>query len=171
MVLFVDCAPSSELAKQYRRTLKKHGLRIRVVEKSGRMLKSIMSRSDPFASKHCGHDKCAVCATSAIGCKIRDAVYQISCDMCGESYIGETSRSVGERFSEHYKSYESNKDSSVFVQHVEEMHGGTIQPLRLDLLARCPGDTMKRQVAEAVYINHERLSLNAKEEFGKGPSK
>lgn len=165
-VLFVDSTPNSVLAKQFRSALMKHGLRIRVVEKSGRMLKSILCRSDPFANKNCGNDTCAACATGTIGCKVRDTVYKITCDTCNDTYIGETSRSVGERFNEHLRAYRNKKRSSVFAQHVEEVHEGVMQPLRLDVLARCPGDTMKRQVAEAVFIHHEKPPLNAKEEFG-----
>ncbi len=102
-VLFVDSTPKGELAKRYRETLKEYGLKIRVVEKPGRPLKSMICRSDPFKEKSCGTDGCASCSAGEGRCKTRDAVYKISCNGCNESYIRETSRSIAERFNEHVR--------------------------------------------------------------------
>ena len=59
-------------------------------------------------------------------CKVRDIVYQISClgseedGPCGESYIGESARSLKERIDEHVEKYEKKDKNSVLFKHMEE---------------------------------------------------
>ena len=83
-------------------------------------------------------------------------------------YIGETSRSVGERFKEHYAKYNHAKQSvrqtSVFFDHVQKQHEGRNQPIKLEVEARFPGNAALRQAAEAVVIREKKPALNGKEE-------
>ena len=86
------------------------------------------------------------------------------------TYIGETARSIGERASEHFSKYENKDKNSVFHKHMVERHDAVPQRLALDLLAKCPGDAMLRQVTEAFFINELNptlnTTLNTKEEWG-----
>ena len=101
-VMFVDATPGGALAKQFRDTLTSCGLKIRVVERTGDSIKSLLTKSDPFRTQTCDPNSCGVCsAFPKISCKTRDAVYKITCKGCGEFYIGETSRSIGQRYAEH----------------------------------------------------------------------
>eukprot|EP00112_Aurelia_sp_Birch-Aquarium-sp1_P004910 Seg1555.6 transcript_id=Seg1555.6/GoldUCD/mRNA.D3Y31 product="hypothetical protein" protein_id=Seg1555.6/GoldUCD/D3Y31 len=95
----------------------------------------------------------------------RDAVYEIKCTG-GESYIGETVRSLGERCNEHIKKLERRENSSVFHHLMLEKHKGIKQALSVKLLRTCQSDAMLRQVTEVTHIHAENPELNAKEEWG-----
>jgi len=60
-VMFVDATPCSELAKRIRSAVVETGLRIKVVEKSGTTVKSLLQRSNPFGVDHCGRADCFIC--------------------------------------------------------------------------------------------------------------
>ena len=172
-VMFIDATPNGELAAECKKALKSSELKIRVVERSGQSLRSILSKSDPFQNDSCGKDNCKVCkANPKINCKKRNVVYRMKClgyaknDQREGMYIGETARSIGERASEHLVKYEQNEKNSVFHKHMIEWHGSIPQDINIDILAMCPGDAMLRQVTEAVSINELNPTLNAKEEWG-----
>ena len=175
-VMFVESTPKEELAKKYRQILKEYGLSIKVVEKSGTTMKQCLCRSDPLKKSSCEDVDCRSCSTSTVHCKARDVVYKVSCAGCGAAYIGETSRSLEERFKEHQRKYdndmENNRVSSMkekngpFAMHTYEKHNGMKQQLQVQILATCPGDAMKRQVTEATYIHDQQPELNTKVEWG-----
>jgi hypothetical protein len=165
-VMFVDATPGSVLAKKFRDTLTSCGLKIRVVERTGDSIKSLLTKSDPFRTKTCDPTSCIVCsAFPKISCKTRDCVYKITCKGCGEFYIGETSRSIGQRYAEHCVQQRNQSSSSVFAPHFKTKHGSNQQDLELKVLKSCPGDPMLRQVTEAVHIAIEKPSLNTKQEW------
>lgn len=172
-VMFVDVTPNGELAAECKKALKDSQLKIRVVERSGKSLRNILSKSDPFQNNSCGKDTCKVCRVNPIvNCKTRDVVYRVKCLGCAESngregtYIGETARSIGERASEHLTKYENSEKTSVFYKHMLERHDAVPQEVTVDILATCSGDAMLRQVTEAVFINELNPMLNTKEEWG-----
>ena len=53
-------------------------------------------------------------------------VYETECQVCGERYIGETGRSLGERVEEHEKSVAKSDSKSAFSQH-QEITGHVVQ--------------------------------------------
>ena len=63
-VLFVPSTPGSQLASQYRQTVSKHKVRIRVVERAGKKMKNILQRNDPLSDKACKDNTCFLCTTS-----------------------------------------------------------------------------------------------------------
>ena len=165
-VMFVDATPGSALAKKFKNVLSTCGLKIRVVERTGESVKSLLTKSDPFRTKTCNTTSCVVCSTfPKISCKTRDAVYKITCKGCGEFYIGETSRSIGQRYAEHCSQHMNRTSASVFAPHFKVRHGSSPQELELKILKTCPGDAMLRQVTEAVHIAIEKPSLNTKQEW------
>ena len=123
--------------------------------------------------KRCKQDDCRTCQLNPKdNCKSRDIVYEIKCvgsneENCGEAYIGESARSLGERINEHISKYEKEDKNSMLFKHMKERHGGTKNELSIEKLATCPGDAMLRQVTEAVFISEMAPSLNSKEEWGK----
>ena len=165
-VLFVGATPCSELAKECRGILKDTGLKIKVVERSGKLLKRYLTRSDLFKPLNCESEECCACkANPTLNCKTRDAIYEIKCT-CGEHYVGETARSLGERCNEHIKKLERKEGTSVFHQHMIEKHNGIEQALSIHLLRTCPNDATLKQITEATYIHEKNPGLNAKGERG-----
>ena len=61
-VFFVDATPESKLAEECRKEFKKSGLKVKVVERSGRSIKRTLVKSNPFKKPGCGNTRCQVCA-------------------------------------------------------------------------------------------------------------
>ena len=130
-------------------------------------------KSNPYPRRPCSdREKCALCdIRSEVNCKKRDVVYRVSCtgdhdDKRSGTYVGETSRSLGERYNEHAAKYAADDETSVFSSHMREAHGGDKLPLQVEIISTHPGDAMLRQNTEAVYIREERPALNKKDEYG-----
>ena len=181
---FVDATPNEELAETCRKAFKRGGLKVKVIEKTGRTIRNALVRSNPFKESNCHQDSCKVCSLdSNVHCKEREVLYKLSCQGTNKDnvpcskidYEGETSRSIGERFSEHdYKyNHHDNKvrKQSVFYEHVMKEHNGVNQPIKLEVTARFPGDAALRQAAEAVKIREDQPILNGKEEWTNQPRK
>ena len=82
--------------ERLKRVFKKHG--ISLYPKAGYTIKNAVVRpKDPLDT----NEQCGV-------------VYQCACEVCGESYVGETGRSLGERIAEHQKSVDKGDMSSFF---------------------------------------------------------
>ena len=88
-------------------------------------------------------------------------------------YVGETSRSVAERFDEHKRMLNSNCDStrgkSFMYEHITSVHNGNVPSLNVKVLASCPGDPGMRQAVEAVTIRKNDPILNRKQEWSNEP--
>ena len=172
-VMFVEATPNGQLAKAYRKALKKASLKIRVVERAGKSMKKMLTKSDPFREGKCSQNKCKMCKLdSNTNCKGRGVVYQIKCQGCTESsisdglYVGETARSIGERVNEHLAKYEVKDKNSVFQKHIEEKHKGERQDVKVKVVSSCGNDAMLRQVTEAILIKELNPELNTKDEWG-----
>ena len=182
-MFFVEATPSGALAEACQKKFKDAGLKVKVVERSGSMVKRSIVRSNPFKPKSCERDRCEMCSTHEINCKTREVIYEISCmginkngQPCeGIDYDGETSRSIGERNPEHLRLMSSNKESvrkkSFIFDHAKEEHGGTIPPMKVKIVAQCLGDPGLRQAMEAVLIRDKNPPLNGKEEWTNNPRK
>jgi hypothetical protein len=154
-VMFVDATPNEELAKRCRDAFKAQGLKVKVVERTASTVKRTLVKSNPFKKKGCQKPSCNLCkAGTQLNCKSREVVYKISCGEKGEEckgvdYIGETSRSIAERFDEHFKMMnsecEATRKKSFIHEHVETVHNGTPPPLNVEILASCVGDPSMRQ--------------------------
>ena len=172
-VFFVDATPKMKLAKECQSIFKSTGLKIKVVEKSGKSLKQYLVKSNPFERRKC-MEACDICNTHPyINCKSRDTVYIITCEGCpkGEGvtnndYAGESSRSIGERFREHMEDITEKLMVSHVYPHFAEKHNKIPQQLSLKIIRKYPGNAMLRQAAEAVYIRDNKPLLNSKSEFG-----
>ncbi|CAH1267006.1 Hypp3654 [Branchiostoma lanceolatum] len=89
-------------------------------------------------------------------------IYKISCEQCGEVYVGETERSLGERTEEHQKSVDCSDGISALSQHeLKTKHRITNGPIPdiieiIDLESR----NSHRKIKEAVHIQLERAGMN-----------
>lgn len=103
-------------------------------------------------------------------CKKRELVYCIECAECkGEfKYVGETSRSLGERFLEHFKNLDDS--NSTFYDHKVNIHEGQDLKFKfnVNIINSHTGDPMRRQVAEGVCIDELKPLLNRKDEWSTG---
>ena len=120
-VLFVEQTPGGALAKRIQEAEtdigRKTGYRIRIVENAGSQLKRIFSSTNPWGNGFCQCPDCVVCNQGdeeIQDCKCRNFLYENRCTLCqvgkeGDTfqkdgkgiYVGESSRSLYERSTEH----------------------------------------------------------------------
>ena len=166
-VIFVPCTPNSELLKRMKDKVDDSGLKIKLIEKSGRSLEGLLRTSDPNKERRCNRIDCPVCTTGGKGnCRALNANYQMSCE-CGDHYTGTTTRGGYIRGNEHVKDLQAKNEESDFWRHCRCKHGGEIKNLKMDIIETFKGDALLRQVSEAVRIeraDQERL-INRRREY------
>ena len=156
-VLFVPVTPKSKLKKMYQREIKQSGIRIRVVEKCGRTLKSHLQRSNPFKRRNCGRQDCLVCTTTNSGnCETEGITYENTCDGegCVRRYKGESSYCAYKRGKEHVAKLIGKSDKSPHWKHCERDHAGVMQTFTMRVTGSFKNDAMLRQITEAVQIEN-----------------
>ncbi|KAI8509507.1 hypothetical protein Bbelb_133550 [Branchiostoma belcheri] len=127
------------VTERLKRVYAKHN--VSLYSKPGFTLRNPLVRpNDPLAPS----EKCGV-------------IYKIKCEECGEVYVGETERSLGERTSEHQKSLQQKDCKSALSQHqLQAGHNITTSPISdiieiIDQESRNP----HRKIKEAVHIQLE----------------
>ena len=135
-VLFTAMTPNGKL-KMYENEIRRSGLRIKVVERSGRTLKSQLQTSNPFKQRQCGREDCFICTTSNVGnCYTEGVTYSIDCqstDACRKNaYKGETGSNGYTRGDQHATHLRGrNLNNSPLWRHCVEQHGGRIQQFNM----------------------------------------
>ena len=157
-VLFVPTTPDGELRKMYEREIRRSGIRMKVVEKTGRTLKSQLQTSNPFRETNCGRRDCFVCTTFGQGnCNTESITYRIDCSSECEKgvYKGETAYNAYTRGKEHMSRLAARDlNNSPLWRHCLEQHGGETQTFLMSVTGTYRNDTMLRQITEAVQINN-----------------
>ena len=138
-VLFVEQTKGGELARRMRQAEEKlsrmTGWKIKIVEKSGRTLKQILVKSNPWATGMCDRLDCYPCSAGDADkdCHKRNILYESSCIPCNNKaltrvYVGESSRSSYERGGEHASDYKNSKSDSHMLKHATNDHPGEPRP-------------------------------------------
>ena len=152
--------------------------KLKLVEQAGTMLKSILTSSDPWASRPCQHPQCSTCIGERTGdCRVRLVVYVNSCSICRDKgkdsdYIGESARSMLERSLEHQRDALNTAKTSHIRTHVRDEHPKKLTEVldvfRMNILKRVTSP-LERQVREAVEIARAPAgsTLNLKEEYNR----
>ena len=133
------------ISERLKRVFKKHG--VSLYSKAGQTIRqSLVRPKDPLDPP----EQCGV-------------IYQTDCDVCGEIYVGETGRSLGERTVEHQKSIDKQDMKSALSQHQEQTghRVNNITPLseKIKIIAKEPRD-YHRKIVEAIEIHLKKASLN-----------
>ena len=166
-VIFIPCTPNSELLKKMKEKVDESGLKIKLVEKSGKSLEGLLRTSDPKKERRCNRIDCPVCTTGGKGnCRTLNANYQMTCE-CEDQYTGTTTRGGYTRGKEHLKDLEEKNKDTDFWRHCQYKHGGQIKKLKMNIIETFKGDALLRQVSEAVRIertDQERL-INRRKEY------
>ena len=160
-VMFVQATPKSELRRRL-------GMKIRIIEKAGATIKSLLQRSNPFGIMKCGHDQCKMCNQDGDDdCRTRGCVYEYVCVDCQRRYRGQTGRSISERDKEHMEAWDKGNNECPFQRHSNLYHNGDRFTTRLNILAKCYGKPSKRMITEAVLIDEmtDEMTMNNKSEW------
>ena len=65
-VIFVPYTESSKLKKMYQNEIKKSNCKIKVIEKSGRTLKNILKKTNPFKEDRCKRQDCFIVVVKVV---------------------------------------------------------------------------------------------------------
>jgi hypothetical protein len=188
-VLFIEFSKGGSLQKCMRGVLDKLtpmlGFRVRVTERGGTTLGSLLSNKNLWSGEACGREDCRPCKQEGDKkepCTTRNIVYESECGTCNPEgsrkvadrkslaesrdvpslYVGETARSLKERSGEHWADAEGGKEESHMVEHQVLAHGGGVHPsFNFKVVKHC-GSSLERQVREAVRIQMRGLVLNKK---------
>ena len=151
------------------RFAKRRGLKISVTFTPGRKLQDIFCKSRPLDGSKCTSNNCNICQMleDNVNCETSHPVYMITCNLCNEVYIGESSRTLSHRLSEHLR-YARNPNSTSYrdealAVHYRNQHAGLQPSLSFKLLA-VERSTITRKINEALYIQRLNPQLNDKKE-------
>ena len=161
------------LQQRYQEEIDRRGLKIRVVEKSGRSVKSMLQRSNPFRPEKCDRPSCLVCGTGGKGaCDKEGITYAITCMTCAENgieriYHGETSKNAFTRGKRHTDDFVRKSKDSVMWRHCRMDHNGEVQNFTMSAKGLYRNDPMLRQIAEAVAQRNASAGtlINSKSEW------
>ena len=148
------------------------GSRVRVVVRSGIMVRRVLTKSNPWAGGDCGRKKCLPCLNKdgKTDCFTKNVVYSLECITCEEAkedggkkattcYIGETSRSLHCRAVEHCDWYRGKKENNPMFKHAVDAHGGEIDKVRFRMkILKQHFTAMSRQIHESVAIARRSTS-------------
>ena len=195
-VMFVDQTPGGELAAKLRELFLRLeptvGFYVKVVEKTGRSLRSMFPLNSLWDGASCGREEgCRTCYQGAEvipNCTTQSVLYENFCSVCvpgagkkGEVlsreleegnpalYVGETSRSILERTREHWKGYEGKKEDNHIFKQQAIVHGGAPAKFTMRVVGKYKS-ALCRQVGEAVRIEMRGGAgaiLNSKSEYNR----
>ena len=95
--------------------------------------------------------QCSFNIKDAFTCKSSGLVYAISCRRCSAVYIGETGRTLRERFGEHLRSIEKNLPGFPVAEHFNA-NGNTLQDAQVRGVMLCGGNKLrKRQEMRLIF--------------------
>ena len=109
---------SDHLNHQIRRTLAKHDIQARLVNPRGRTIKDLRRLPDASPVKIC-HNKS--CPAPGI-CQQSNVVFVATCILCGEFYVGKTTRKLHDRAREHVLSASKRNNNTALGNHYRERH-------------------------------------------------
>ena len=188
-VLFVPPTPGGALAKQMqlREIQINSGTddRIKVVERGGQKLRSILVQKNPYPKMPCHRELCPFCGSTLVSnpakstnlpCNTPGVGYQITCLSCKEQdhiarYEGETGRPAVTRGIEHIREIMAEKTKNPMVKHQELKHPGKKVTFEFGLTRKFK-DPLTRQAEEGLRISRHTKSstiLNSKSEFNHPP--
>ena len=170
-VLFVPCTPGGVLAKQMKeveaRSRNDRNWKVKIMEMGGQTLRSQTSKSNPWTGRPCDKDSCFPCKNEKGGeCRRKNVGYKIVCQVCGDEYHGETSRTMYCRGGEHQKALASRSQESVLWTHCVSQHEGQMVTFAMKATGYFM-EPLTRQIDEAVRIYHTKNAMNRKGEWRK----
>ena len=173
--IIIPATPDSELATMLRHVAEEEaidGLRFKVLEKGGQMIKHRVQKSNPTATPGCSAKNCLACRGGrgkGGPCRKSNVQYEVACPLCPDDgkcvYVGETSRNLYTRGAEHITKQQTQDPESFMHKHMVDEHPDEMG----DFEAKVTGvfnDCLSRQVSEGVYIRRcEYKVLNSKSEW------
>ena len=137
------------------------GWKWKLVERGGIQIRNLLISSNLFFKEDCGRQDCFACRDSLkpLDCCRRGVLYETSCQQCCDSsgkskarYVGESARSIYERYGEHVEDGNKQMNDTHMMKHWNLHHGGVKTSFKVQVLGYY-SSALERQVAEGVRIN------------------
>ncbi|EYC20219.1 hypothetical protein Y032_0022g515 [Ancylostoma ceylanicum] len=162
-----SCIPfiSDEMSSSIRLCLKNSGLDgfVNLVDIPSDTLKRRLVRNRLY-DRLCLTSNCTICPTGREGdCMVSGTVYQISCTLCGDNYIGETARPLSLRIKEHLDGKRNCRKSTPLGAHRVSRHNGDDFEVQVSILTQ-ETDIATRKTIEAFWIKARCPVMNRKDE-------
>ena len=118
----------------WKQKIDESGLKIKVIERAGKSLRSLLHTSRPFKRTTCVREDCKVCIDGGKGnCDVLGVTYKTECMAGDGQYDGQTSRTAYLRTAEHIDDLEKRKEHSHLWRHCKEKHNGEIQKFKFSV--------------------------------------
>ena len=185
-VLFVPATPHSALAKilQTHEAENNQGRmsRVKIIEKAGRSVKSLLAPNNPWSASKCGDKECFMCSTATgplkLSCRVPGVLYTIVCVLCEESggkssvYYGESGKNCYERGKKHLEQFKAGNSSHCMTIHSRVHHQDIprlVSHYRM-VPIKAVRKPLDRQISEALFIanSDDDVLLNSGAEWGAG---
>ena len=158
---------SDNTNRKINKTIDKYGLNIKLVCKPAPQLSTILKNKKETHIEH--KNNCVICKviTNNKCCQTRYVVYQFSCKLCQDEYIGQTARPFHFRFKEHKRSIEHKNGVSALSEHIENSHTGnnlTINDFNINFL-EIFDNPVDCKISEAKYISLKHPRINRRNEL------
>ena len=160
---------SERVSENIRTFIRKRNLPIKVIFTPGKKLRELFCSSRPHDGPRCTFTNCLICPKIVDDkhCAIACPLYKIVCNLCQDTYVGESSRTLHDRMSEHLR-YASNPGTKSYLAealavHYREKHPNTEPSLNFELLGT-ERNTVLRKIKEAMLIHELKPDINDKSE-------
>ena len=99
-------------------------------------------------------------------CAVKNVVYQVTCNICQQAYVGETLRQCHYRFAEHLRAVRNpaTYPENAIGQHYNVKHKTMNADLSFKIIDR-QSITAKRKISEAFHIIKQDTKLNNRDEM------
>ena len=157
---------NEQSARDVNRVIKSSGLPIKLIFRPPPNLKNLLTASRMYEDK-CGRKKCTYCTGKKI-CQLRGTVYLVTCEGCGQKYVGETSRPLYKRLDEHLRALRnpSSYPKSGFSRHRTLHHTYEDPPaIKATVIHRSLEAPLERKLLEALAIKRLSPEINNKDEL------
>ena len=173
-IMFIPFTPNSDLKRKLQEAEsfvngKKKTCRVRMIERSGPTIASLLYNKQPWKQEPCGRVSCMPCETKPGSCRKSNVTYRVKCNDCHKSgttttYIGETHRSLFDRSKEHQAALRRKNGNYAIVKHWDKSHPEITSPPEFSYqVIKSHKSAFERQIWEAVLIQIEK---NGKGELG-----
>ena len=160
---------SETVSDEIRKFIRNRNLPVNVIFKPGVKLQDLFCSSRPHDKRKCTLADCKICPhlPDSCDCTVEHPVYRITCQLCSDIYIGESSRTVHDRLSEHLR-FANNPiapsyNEEAMAVHYRQKHLGETANLKFELI-KTESNTVLRKIYEAFYICKEKPIINDKSE-------
>ena len=159
---------SEYVSSQIVKFTKKHQLPVNIIFSPGTKLRDIFCSSRPYEKTVCMNNNSTICNNLEGGnCIVKAPVYQITCLLCMQNYVGESGRSAHDRLIEHLRYAKhpncNSYSEEAFAVHYKEQHPNTAHQLQFKILTT-ESNTIRRKILEAFIINTIQPEINNKDE-------